>query len=281
MNSINGFQNTGSICYFNALVQCLLSSKNFIEFVKNNKEKNVFTKLFFEFLEREHKDVMFTTKLLQEILKNYTNKDIFYGQQSSSEFMIKLIDLMGVEKLFEIEYCVETTCLSCKNVSKKKDVNIFHNIFFINTTNILENISYSKEDVDSYFCDTCTKDDKKIRTKAEIERFLTKIPNIICIIFINKYTGQINPLKYCDKFGITKINSNEKEKNDEDKEDIYNLFSTIEHIGSLNGGHYFARIKRNILDNSDNYFLANDISINKIDKIDISNISYIIFYENK
>lgn len=277
MNSINGFQNTGSICYFNALIQSLLSSKNFINFIKENSGKNIFTKMFSDFLNNENKDAMFTTRILHEILRNCKNPEIFHGQQSSSEFFIKLIDLMGIDKLFELEYCVETKCLTCENVSKKKDINIFHNIFFVSSTNILEDMSYSKENIDSYSCDVCTKDDKKIRTKAQIERFLIKIPDIICIIFINKYSGRIVPLNYCNKFGVTKIEENEEKE----QEVIYSLFSTVEHMGSLNGGHYFARVKRNLNNLEENYFLANDISINKIDKIDISNISYIIFYENK
>ena len=28
-----GFNNTGAICYFNSLIQCLLSSKNFLIFI--------------------------------------------------------------------------------------------------------------------------------------------------------------------------------------------------------------------------------------------------------
>ena len=85
------------------------------------------------------------------------------------------------------------------------------------------------------------------------------------------------PLRYCNKFGITKI----EEKFENEQEIIYSLFSTIEHMGNLNGGHYFARVKRENEKNEESYFIANDFSINKIDKIEISNISYILFYENK
>lgn len=288
MDSINGFNNTGSICYFNSLIQSLLSLKSFVKFISENQEKNVFTKMFYDFLNSQQKNTYFTTMLLQEILKGIKNKEDFFGQQSSLEFMTILIDMMGIEQLFEMNYCIETTCESCKNVSKKTDKTIIHNIFFIHgKTNLLQEISYTKENIDSYLCDMCNKDkdNKNIRTKATVERFLTKIPDVISISFANKYTGQICPLFYPMNFGIcSSNNSNEKDEKDEkdekeevvEKKEKYVLLSTIEHFGSINSGHYMSRVKR-----GNDYFITNDFAINKLDNMNISNISYIIFYEKE
>ena len=59
---------------------------------------------------------------------------------------------------------------------------------------------------------------------------------------------------------------------DGDKE--YRLVSTIEHQGVLQAGHYFCRTVRN-----GEMLNINDMAVSKIDNLDPSDNTYMVFYE--
>lgn len=258
MNTISGFRNTGSICYFNSLIQSLLSLKSFVNYIVNNSEKNELCKIFNSYINSEEKDIFFTSAVLKELLSQMKTNIDYIGQQSASEFMLLLVDKLGADEIFQIKYVDEITCLECNNVSKKIDISIFHNVYSMGSTNILEDMSYKLEKLNDYKCDKCNK-----KTNAKKEKFLVKIPDVICFVFINKYTNNFTNISYSNNFKI------------QDSEEQYNLKATVEHMGSLNSGHYFSRVSRN-----NEFYIANDNSIQKIgDKIDKLNTSYIIFYE--
>ena len=267
MNSINGFNNTGAICYFNSLIQSLLSLKSFVKFVEENKEKNQLCKMISNFINGQVKDPFFTSILLRELVielvKNKKNPNDYFGQQSASEFMVFLIDKLGADKVFEIKYLDEITCSECKNVTKKIDLGIFHNVYFVNSenekTNILDEMSYKKENLNYYNCEKCNK-----KTDATKERFLVKIPDVITFVFMNKYTNNFVDISYMQNFRI------QEEKNN----DPFVLKATIEHMGTLNNGHYFSRVFRN-----GQYYIANDKSINSVNSLEKLNTTYMLFYE--
>lgn len=267
MNSINGFNNTGAICYFNSLIQSLLSLKSFVSYVAENRDKNQLCRIMHNFIESNPKDPFFTSTLLRELVielvKNKKNPNDYFGQQSASEFMVFLIDKLGADKIFEIKHLDEITCLECKNVTKKIDVGIFHNVYFINSqsekTNILDDMSYKRESINSYNCEKCNK-----KTEAIKERFLVKIPDVITFVFMNKYTNNFVDISYMQNFKI----QNEKEQ------ECFILKSAVEHMGTLNNGHYFSRVFRN-----GKYYVANDKSVNNIENIEKLNTTYMLFYE--
>ena len=107
-----GFQNTGAICYFNSLMQCLLSSPYFIRFVIDKRHP-----LFLEFCNdilNDKWNVIFTTKLLHS-LQN------FQPNQSSSEYFVLMVDSLSLEKLFECQYKITTVCKECNHAKEKID----------------------------------------------------------------------------------------------------------------------------------------------------------------
>ena len=103
-----GFHNTGAICYFNSLIQCLLSSKNFLDFILNDKEDPMFGD-FLKNIVNDSWDMVFTTRLLQK----HNKHNIVEGNQSSSEYFIFLVDFLKLENIFECHHIIQSTCKNC------------------------------------------------------------------------------------------------------------------------------------------------------------------------
>jgi ubiquitin C-terminal hydrolase len=249
-----GFRNTGSICYFNSLMQCLLSSKQFIEFMldinNQNNKKEVFTD-FFRHIVDDKWNVIFTTKLLVEL-------NGFSPNQSSSEYFVKIVDDLSCEKLFECKYKISMKCLECGYAKSRHDISY----------NVLINQSFdeffgTKSDLEDVLCDGCKK-----KTLHVEERMLANTSNMIAISF-NKYF-QKHVISYPERFIIN--------------QDLYQMVGSIEHFGVLNAGHYVARGRRVDDDdeNCDNYFIFDDERVIPIDDKKFSNPmgeTYMIFYE--
>ena len=90
-----GFMNTASICYFNSLIQSLLSCSSFLSFICKDQQDSIFY-LFFKFIVFEQKwDPYFTTKLLHSM-------NTFEPNQSSSEYFLKLCDFFKMDDLLTL-----------------------------------------------------------------------------------------------------------------------------------------------------------------------------------
>lgn len=237
-----GFQNTGAICYFNALVQCLLSSRTFVHYICKEKQESVFY-LFFKFIAVEKKwDPFFTSKLLHVM-------NAYVPNQSSSEYFLKLCDYAKLDDLFTTKTETITTCLECKNESKLID----SSVYFVINENINE-FCESNRQIDDYQCDTCKK-----KVSATIHSKLSEISPIMVFSF-NKYFEKKH-IEYPKGFTI----NNDKE---------YHLISTVEHHGILQAGHYFSRSMRNgQLVNID------DNSVTKLDDLPSTENTYMAFYQ--
>lgn len=237
-----GFLNTASICYFNSLVQCLLSSTHFLQFIIDTKEKeNGFFYQFLEFIIQNKWDTIFTTRLLQKY-------NMIQPNQSASEYFIFLVDLLKLEPIFECRYKLDTVCTSCEY--KKEIHDKSYNILINN--DFSEFFQY-KETIDGVKCDGCKQPCTIIRSHT-----ILGLPPIIAISF-NKYFSK-RKINYPISFRTDEIN--------------YRLIGTIEHSGVLGGGHYIARVFRN-----EKYYVADDSRVYEIQNIDVSENTYMIFYE--
>jgi ubiquitin C-terminal hydrolase len=235
-----GFHNTGAICYFNSLIQCLLSSKNFIKFLIDDKCDTIFTE-FFENITNDIWDMVFTTKILQKY-------NIIQANQSSSEYFMFLIDLLKLEDIFECNHKIISKCLNCGFTKEDKDISYCTLI----NNNIREFFEY-EEQVDNVICDNC-----KIKSTKNRRKIIYGIPPIIVLSF-NKYFGK-KMIDYPMTF-----------RNDEVE---YRLVGTVEHFGMLGAGHYTARVMRD-----DKLYLANDSRINEIRDFSSKDETYMVFYE--
>jgi len=234
-----GFQNTGAICYFNALLQCLLSSKNFIRFVINDNKNPLFLD-FFNAIVEDKWNILFTTKLLHEY-------NLVKSNQSSSEYFIFLIDLLKFEKIFECTHSIVNQCKRCGHTKKMEDRS--YNILI--NKNLNEFFEYT-EDIENFNCENCKEKTTLTRTKK-----INGLPPVI-VISLNKYFGK-SLIEYPKIF--------------KHEDTAYILIGTVEHFGMLGGGHYLSRIFR------DGYHVANDQNVSKISEINPTIETYMLFYE--
>lgn len=203
-----GFQNTGSICYFNSLIQCLLSSEHFISYVSSHP---IFYD-FFKHISEDQWNATFTTSLLQSIGN-------FQPNQSSSEYFLYLLDYFKWEDLFECKHLIQTKCTECHHLKENTDVSynpLIEKTFseFVQFECELENVA----------CDGC-----KRRTALNKKQTLHKLSNLI-VLSLNKYFTK-TLIEYPS---VIQVGRDVK----------YRLIGTIEHLGVLGGGHYIARVRR-------------------------------------
>lgn len=240
-----GFTNTGAICYFNALVQSLLSCQQFIAYICREKRDSVFF-LFFKFIAIDKKwDPFFTSKLLHVM-------GGFAPNQSSNEYFLKLCDYMKMDDLFSTK--TETTKV-CKECGKEGDKVMDTSVFTV-IDNSVDEFCETTRDVEGYYCDG-----EKCKKKVTVT-ITTRIREIspIMVFSFNKYF-QKRMIPYPKGFNI-----------DSDKE--YRLVSTIEHQGVLGGGHYFCRTVRNGA-----LLRLDDNSVGQLNDIDPTDNTYMVLYE--
>lgn len=237
-----GFQNTGAICYFNSLIQSLLSCRSFVHYIcKEKRESPIY--LFFKFIAIEKKwDPFFTSKLLHYMTAYEPN-------QSSSEYFLKLCDSEKLDDLFNTKTETITTCSECNTKNTIIDTSVYFMI-----QNDINEFHQSNRTIDDYQCDVCKK-----KVNASIESNLKEISPIMVFSF-NKYFEKKN-IEYPKGFTINTDNE-------------YHLISTIEHQGTLQAGHYFSRSVRNgqILKIDDN-------NVSKLDDLPSTENTYMAFYQ--
>lgn len=238
-----GFMNTGSICYFNSLIQSLLSCKSFIMHICEDKKESIFF-LFFKLIAVEKNwDPFFTTKLLQDM-------KCFEPNQSSSEYFLKVCEYLKLDDLFKTTTETTTVCSECNHQTIVKDISVY-----IVIDNDMSEFCETKREIEGFNCDQC-----KRKVNATITSRLKETSSILTFSF-NKYFHKKN-ISYPKGFIV------------DGKE--YHITSTIEHMGCLNAGHYFCRSIRN-----SEFVKLDDNSVQKLDNIDSTENTYMVFYQQK
>ena len=177
------------------------------------------------------------------------------GQESAHEVFVLLLDMMEptetenypllssinspITKLFLHKCEWNLYCISCKNsISKKIDYGVIFDMHHIDMhTQINTPLNFSKlikqhvSSVEGYKCPTCFGE-----SICRIYN-LKRIPEIVFCSF-NIYYQENRKIRYFPPYLEFKTNSEETDKY------TFKLISQIEHSGSLNGGHYWAKCLR-------------------------------------
>ena len=244
-----GLTNTGVICYFNSLAQCILSCTSIYEEIHKESETNYFAIIFRKFLQNPP---AYHIAILQELCKSHPN--FGKGQDSAREALLYLLNKMPhIERLFKHRYRCFTICNNCKNVyNNVADENIVIDMFDVGINSIKEkNIREIINNVPDYICEKC-----KTKQCYRIYK-LTMVSEIIVLSF-NIYFKR-ESTEFPQELQIGKFK--------------YKQIGQIEHFGHLGGGHYISRALRKnneIFLFNDNNFSSSSFQCNK-------NI-YLVFY---
>ena len=286
-----GLNNTGAICYFNSLLQAILSCKSIYNTIQDitvdsdlNKTltgRNFVQTIRTALSENAGDQATSSSKLLTALITDLEEKigKTNFGkmQESASEGFVWLLDMMEspesknhpITRLFRNYYCVEFYCTKCKDiVSVQEDTGISINLFFFDSwpkpiadpstfaDAIRVHLSYTDK---GYRCPRCKEPVEGIRRHT-----LLRSPEILVCLF-NQYADK--KLRYFPQSFKIPDNKNSTL--------TYQLVAQVEHSGNLGGGHYVCKALRK---NGQNY-LFNDNSYTEIQKLEPSIGTYMVFYQ--
>ena len=261
------FHNTGSCCWWNSLVQALLSCEHIISTLSEKTESS--TKLYQGLTElvNNKTDNISLLKLFLVELKNKspgTFKLLAEGQQSASEgfaLLLELLDSDSITELFTHSYQQELRDKETqKLISSMRSNNNFFTMFDENDLKTRGLLS----------CLLSNEEEPKDFKQVEPGRHTTKVMSLkrispIVVVLLNRYNSIRTDIDLPDNFQVRLKNGTITK---------YTKKACIDHIGELNGGHYIARGKRG----SDTY-LFNDGMILKTN-LDTHKTTYMTFYES-
>lgn len=293
-----GLENIGFTCYFNSLLQALLSCTSFVEYIlilgKDSKDPMILVLCHLissiKLLEKEknedqknqiRNDLLKLGPVCWKIFMRKLHEKIpsvalsFSGQQCAAESFNLLLEILDkykqIQSLFMHRRINKIYCPDCKQTFST--ISEINNVFEIDidTTHInkkynLSNILLKQmEEIDkNCICSKCNTKGNKMKSSN-----LVMIPEILFVI-CKKY-------KY-DKTGGQKLDiyiDFPEEiyfpgKNNENL--LYKAVAQIQHSGSLNSGHYWGICKR-----KNGWYNINDTNISKLE-FKPDNNTYIVVY---
>lgn len=259
----------GNKCYMATLLECLLSCTAFNEYViKNQRNINECTtgKHMIQLVQETLRGRLTSSTYPNDIMKsiNHDNGKMKFGehtQESTSEAMIYLVSILnkysqGFEDIILHRVRNYILCGNCnKVISEKIEYNITYD--FIQYQNIRNSKDFSKtireykEKLLDYKCEHCgykTTETTPNNKSAHKVVLLTRLPEILVCMF-NIYVHR-EPRYFPKTLDFPSVNKKKALR--------YILSAQAIHSGSLNGGHYTARVIRK--DNLDSNCLVTNHS---------------------
>lgn len=291
-----GLKNTGVLCYFNSLIQSLLSCTSFIQTILEvgveqgmNKDvghnkgplasNELWQVLFFICNQITMGDpkwspnysVAIWKMFMKEIKKQKKQIAFGKGQEDTHEALMLFLDCLEtknhteISKLFRHRYRCYITCPACKRRHEAEpNTGSIRMISYVNEKdsnggNLIDFIKSHNDSTDeNHICSNCT-----FKGIKKMQYSLSMLPEIFIILF-KKYEK--------------KWHSNRPETLEfvtcENKNMSYRLVSQVEHSGNTSGGHYWARSLR-----KNGVNVLNDMQVinERVWKSGEPNI-YIVFY---
>lgn len=273
----SGLANIGATCWFNSIVQSLMSSTSLIKTMKEDAIANNTISSFIKlYNEMSNNAVVSPTELFTNMKINGTG----FGTGISTQFgnsqedayegllcMLESFKSKKIENLFMYKYEVCVVCVNCRYMVKQSDE--VANIFDISENdinnelnqkmypdNIINGLVRSQiEFVREYKCEKCGKN-SAWKTKS-----LKLIPENIVIVF-KKYLYK-TLVNFPDTLEIPAKNGHKL---------MFKLVAMSLHYGNMHGGHYTAMALR-----KNGVFNFNDGSVSP-GNFEPSLNTYIVFY---
>lgn len=260
------FVNVRSNCYFNALMQALLSCKHFNEWAK--KQKGAVIDEYLKILNnpKPQSTNIPILNAMQRVLRTGDKHMQRFGfsQECADEGLKFFINCVGAESQFATRYDSHIVCRVCKSKSDpKKDINIFVNVadcdLFLGKVEegkINKYLLSHTTIIDYYDCGVC-----KERVPYCFLRYTLKYISPVLVVVLDKYKKKVQK-----NMPMSLVFPGEKLMK-------YELVAQIEHFGNSQSGHYIA-----ICDRDGNVMRYNDTSARPA-KLGATPNTYIMFYQ--
>ena len=235
-----------------------------------------------------HEFLMFILDAVHESLSKSVNMNITKVILNSEKQKLQQKSLEIWKAQFEKNYSpfvniffgihhIQVICKKCKNISNNFETfNTLKGSFNNNNNNptIIECLlnDLNEEILEGYACDTC-----KEKTEATKQTRIWKLPkNLIIVLKRFTYDGRkITTPIISEPLNFETIYSTLSPYKNQTK---YEIVSTVDHHGSINGGHYTAQ-GYNI--NDYKWFQYDDQNVNPLETPYIGNSTYILFLTHK
>lgn len=270
-----GMINTGSICYFNSVLQMMIGCTAFTKAVLANKEYMLKTPTGTEIFSLVSTYIAPMTPPLQLQLRVHSAKVLIAlvrdlstrrpsvvfgrGQESASEAISHILDMIEpsnisrhpITDIFQHRIRCTVTCAKCSAVvSTSTDTGITMNQFDdARSTDFTTAIQVQTTTVTDFRCPKCacpkcgnTDDESVLCSKCAAPRVLgtvvreyrlAMVPEVIICMFNIYGVRKIN--KFPQEFSLPHVSGSNM---------VYQIVGQVEHSGSLHGGHYWARGRR-------------------------------------
>jgi uncharacterized UBP type Zn finger protein len=286
MSQPTGFRNTGNVCYFNSLLQALVSCQHFTNVVSTPGEQQSYTIEEIRNLVRDLTNGKSVEKYGTNILSALMNdlkrrspevlKSGFGGGHQScvDEGFTHVLDMINnpiIDGLFDHVYEERIVCNKCDKVieakrGKSNKFELFDEASLIRD-GIAKNILQNECNIPDYLPDKIH--DCQDESYRRVYR-LKYIPKVVVVV-LNRYrtTGREliprNPdVKLPDIFAMPGV---------EGKDIHFKKMAEVDHFGSLVGGHYVARCVRGF-----NVYKFDDLNMQS-STLGTNVDTYLTFYE--
>lgn len=256
-----GLQNVGNSCYFNSLIQSLLSCPILQQVLSNRSSKKI-VHAYNNIADQKINHAGELLNILIEETKNSGNTLHYGWQEDAHEGLMLLLDKIGsdIEIFFNVRYDTNLICDSCKHQTKiEEDKGAKCEIFvdyYDDSKPLAQYLRCNFSMPEDYKCDKCHTTNTTLRRNT-----LRRISTIVVLTLKKYHRKKIIdfPMSFTINGGRTILK--------------YKIVAQIEHSGGMGGGHYYARCLR-----EDGIYVCNDSSVMKIDKFEPTPNTYMVFY---
>lgn len=299
-----GLPNYGANCYFNSLMQSLISCTAFNEAVLGNPDYMQRTdtgKAVYEFVKKALRlQNNSTAPVFGALINDLRTRRPYIkfgpGQQSASECFVLLLDMIepeltpdelqsqrdndnipasGLNPVTDIFIHIKKTKIFCQTCNHEINTRTHETQFNLidfdqnsQADEFIPKIHMNQEFLDGYICDNC-----KIKSDCENRIIKTTILDVVPEIFVclfDIYEQSHRFIRQMPEYFEFQTPSNETLK--------YRRVAQVEHSGSRSGGHYWAICLRK-KNNGNDSFTLNDSNTSPCAGLNLTKNTYLIFYQ--
>ncbi|XP_026209140.1 probable ubiquitin carboxyl-terminal hydrolase creB isoform X3 [Anabas testudineus] len=281
----HGLLNQGATCYLNSVLQVLFMTREFREAVERFTSENPHT----EYLDRHLKDLFddlqshtaYTYKIINQL-----GIDRVYEQRDAAEYFEKILTLTSPDasRIFHGQLTHKTICSKCPT-EKNTDSLVWHLPLALMDSDreeysVVDGIEEYFRDShfsgqDQMYCDKC--DDKvDVTIKCEVKHH----PEVL-VLLLKRFEFDYSYMRYVKNNCSVKVPYILQIPQNQ----TYELCAVVDHVGDLRGGHYAASIKSQ---DDERWYHFNDSTVTlldyqpfQLDNTESSRSAYLLFYRKQ